>query len=367
MSGALHGGKFWQEVGADLNKLSDVVRAEVLDAWFPPALSVVEAMRTHAAELCRTSPEATAGPLRAAISRARQIPDESILTGGGSSALIYLAFQTGLAPQGSLCSSTAIILDPMYGEYAHVLTTMTGQQVIPLRLDRKSSYRLDPARLLETAGDLVVLVNPNSPTGQHVSRSDLLPVVEELSRNRVVWIDETYIDYVGGAESMEKLASVNRNVIVCKSMSKVYALSGLRVAYLVSHPDRIASLAAVMPPWSVGLPGQVCGALALEDPDYYAARYRETATLRGDLKAGLEKLGNEVTEGVINCLLCHLPDPGALAADVCREASRQGVYLRDAGSMGSTMGNRTVRISVRPAHENARTIEALQTVTACLV
>jgi len=250
------------------------------------------------------------------------------------------------------------VLDPMYGEYRHMLQRL-HVTVAAVELDRAEGYRLDPARLLGDDRRLVILVNPNSPTGAHAPRAELEPVVRELARQSVVWIDETYIEYAGAGESLEAVAAADPNIIVCKSMSKVYALSGLRVAYLVSHPDRIAELEASRPPWAVSLPGQICGALALGEPDYYRRMVCETAALRRRLATDLQSLGLDVTEGAINCVLVHLPADAPTAAEVCRACEAEGVYLRDAGSMGGTMGSRTLRIAVRSAGENRRVVEAV--------
>ncbi|MFI5386555.1 MAG: aminotransferase class I/II-fold pyridoxal phosphate-dependent enzyme [Fimbriimonadales bacterium] len=226
-------------------------------------------------------------------------------------------------------------------------------------MNRREDYQRDPSQLLDSASDLVVIVNPNSPTGQHVPREKLQPIVAELARTRTVWIDEAYIEFAGDSESLEPLAAGNRNVIVCKSMSKVYALSGLRVAYLVSHPDRIEQLCNLRPPWAVSLPAQVCGMLALSENNYYCGRYAETVDFRRELREALEHIGLEVTDGVINCLLVHLPAGSPTAAEICRTTARRGVYLRDAGSMGTTMGAHTIRVSVRAANENARIVEEI--------
>lgn len=355
MSGSIHGGAFWSEVGNDMDRLASVVRADVLDAWFPPAPAVIAALREHSIEFCRTSPEADAGPLRAAISQARGIPIQCVLTHGGSSALIFLALPI-LARE----AKTALILDPMYGEYRHVFEQLDEPpRVVALPLSRRESFRLDPARLFDFPAEVVVIVNPNSPTGQHVASENLRPVVEELAKTRIVWIDETYIEYAGPGESLERVAAENRNVIVCKSMSKVYALSGLRAAYLVAHPDRVAQLAPLRPPWAVSLPAQVCGAFALGEPEYYAGRYEETAALRNCLRKSLEHRCFEITDGVINSLLVHLPADGPSASEVCMRAASRGIYLRDAGSMGITMGTHTLRVAVRTSTENARIADAI--------
>src|SRR5204863_2860682 len=99
----------------------------------------------------------------------------------------------------------------------------------------------------------------------------------------LVWLDETYVDYISAAESLETFAAASRNVVVCKSMSKVYALSGARAAYLCGPAPLLEELRALTPPWAVGLVGQVAAVAALQDPDYYAARYAETRRLREQL------------------------------------------------------------------------------------
>ncbi|HVT13456.1 MAG TPA: histidinol-phosphate transaminase [Fimbriimonadaceae bacterium] len=358
MAGSIHGGRFWSIVQNDLDRLDSVVRADVLDAWFPPPPEVLAALRHYDVELCRTSPEAEALPLRAAIGEARGIPPESIVTGAGSSALIYLAL-----PFFGAKAQSALILDPMYGEYRHVLENLCQLPVHTLDLDPRDGYRLQPERFLEAPGDCIALVNPNSPTGSHVPRLSLEPIVRELAKTRVVWIDETYIDYAGTGESLESMASENPNVIVCKSMSKVYALSGLRCAYLVSHPDRTAQIVRYRPPWAVSLPAQVCGSLALRAGNYYESRYEETARLRQNLRLRLEEIGLEVTEGVINALLVHLPPDGPSASGLAGLAEGHGIYLRDAASMGASMGTHTLRVSVRGEQENVRIADTIRMCT----
>jgi histidinol-phosphate/aromatic aminotransferase/cobyric acid decarboxylase-like protein len=253
---------------------------------------------------------------------------------------------------------TALVLDPMYGEYSSVLRELCGLRVHTHLLSRSNSYRLRPEDLFDCSGDVVALVNPNSPTGQHVPRAELAPVVEELARTRLVWIDETYSEYAGEFQSLEGLACTNPNIVVCKSMSKVYALSGLRVAYLVSHPARIAALSKVRPPWAVSLPAQVCASIALGEPLYYASRYEETIRLRRELRGQVAQLGLDVVEGCINSVLVHLPN-GIEASDVCARAANAGVFLRDPSSMWASDPPPAIRISVRDRAENERIVRCL--------
>jgi histidinol-phosphate/aromatic aminotransferase/cobyric acid decarboxylase-like protein len=177
-----------------------------------------------------------------------------------------------------------------------------------------------------------------------------------------VWIDETYIDYTGEAQSLEKFAAQSENMIVCKSMSKVYALSGMRVAYLCSGAHQIEPLRAITPPWVVSLPAQVAAVAALKDPGYYRARYAETAHLRTTLATGLRRLGWDIVDGCANFLLCHVPEDGWTAADWVRACQKHHLFLRDASGMGNGMGPLAIRIAVKDQANNRRVLRILAAV-----
>jgi histidinol-phosphate/aromatic aminotransferase/cobyric acid decarboxylase-like protein len=152
------------------------------------------------------------------------------------------------------------------------------------------------------------------------------------------------------------------NLIVCKSMSKVYALSGARVAYLCAGPHQLEELRAHTPPWAVSLPAQVAAVKALADPDYYAARREETHRMREQLAAGFSALGWEVVPGSANFLLFHLPAAGPNARMLVEACKRHGLFVRDAAAMGSALGERAVRIAVKDGETNPRMVEILSTI-----
>ena len=238
----------------------------------------------------------------------------------------------------------------------------------PFPLGRENGYLVETERLeaeIRKGADLVVIVNPNNPSGRHVPRASLEEALRRVPQETTVWIDETYVDYVGAGESLEQYAAASRNAVVCKSMSKAYALSGLRVGYLCGPARLIEPLRAATPPWAVSLPAQIAAVKALEDPAYYAARYAETHALRARLADGIEALGGiEAVPGAANFLLCHLsadrPPAEALIA-ACRE---RGLFLRNAALTAPLLGDRAVRVAVKDAATNRRMLaiieEALQ-------
>ena len=154
-----------------------------------------------------------------------------------------------------------------------------------------------------------------------------------------VWVDETYIEYLGPSVSLESYAAQSENVIVCKSMSKVNALSGLRAGYLCAGPHQLEALRAITPPWVISLPAQVAAVEALRDPVYYEAISRDAPAAR-TLTTGLEALGWEVVPGCANFLLCHLAHPGPGAAEVVAAGQQRGLFLRDAAAMTSRFGGK---------------------------
>jgi histidinol-phosphate/aromatic aminotransferase/cobyric acid decarboxylase-like protein/GNAT superfamily N-acetyltransferase len=357
-----HGGAFFEAIGPSLDHLErrhQVINADVLDAWFTPCPGALAALRAHLPWLLQTSPPADCGGLVETIARVRGIPPESIVPAAGSSDLIFRAFREWLDP-----SSRVLLLDPSYGEYGHITEQVIGCRVSRLALPEAAGYRLDPRRLeasLQAGYRMVVLVNPNSPTGHHLPREELAAVLERAPPRTLVWIDETYVDYAGADQSLERLAAGSKNLVVSKSMSKVYALSGVRAAYLCAPPALAAAIRRITPPWVVGLPAQVAAVKALLDPGYYAGKYAETRAFRSELAEEIRALGDlQVLEGAINSLLCRLPSGGPDAAEVCRRSRAEGLFLRDASRMSQRLGRHALRIAVKDRSTNRRMVEILR-------
>jgi histidinol-phosphate/aromatic aminotransferase/cobyric acid decarboxylase-like protein len=231
-----------------------------------------------------------------------------------------------------------------------------------LQLDRRADYRVDLDKLRERCCegyDLVVLVNPNNPTGQHIRRGDLEAILGDAPPTTRFWIDEAYIDYIDPEESLERFAAASENVVVCKSLSKVYALSGMRAAYLCAPEPIAKALRALTPPWPIGLPSQIAAVRALQNPAYYRQRFQETAILRAELATTLRELGLDVLPGAANSLLCHIPPDGPDIGTLLGRCQSDGLFLRDVRSMGTKLGDHVFRIAVKDAATNARAVVIL--------
>ncbi|MEV5607716.1 aminotransferase class I/II-fold pyridoxal phosphate-dependent enzyme [Streptomyces sp. NPDC052225] len=362
--GCEHGGASFTAIGPDFRTLQRrhrIVAADVLDAWFPPAPDARAALTDDPAWAARTSPPTGAEGLVAEIAAVRGLPREAVCVGAGSSDLIFRAFGQWLTPD-----SRVLLMDPGYGEYAHVTERVIGCRVDRFGLRREDDWRIDTDRLAATVAageyDLVVVVNPNNPTGRHLPAADLCAVIAGAPERTRWWIDEAYLGYVDPAESLAGLAATAPRVVVCSSLSKMYALSGMRAAYLVAEPVTAARLRRWTPPWPVSLPAQLAAVAALRDPVYYAERWRHTHVLRTQLASDLRELDSSwtVEEGVANFLNVTLPAGGPSAAQLVAECRRHDVYLRDLSPLSARYEGRTVRIAVKGSAENARIVTACQ-------
>lgn len=357
--GAFHGGA----LSSALENRANLISADVLDAWFDPCPGALEQLRAHLPFLVRTSPPISGEPLLRALADARDLPEECLLVGAGSSDLIFHCLPHLIEPD-----SRVIVLDPMYSEYEHVCRTIVGAEIVRHRLRLDKGFRVDLAAFVEDLEryqpDCVILVNPNSPTGRHWRTSELSGVLRSLPSSTTVIVDETYIEYVNPAESLEQLVAEDcPNLVIIKSMSKVYALSGLRVAYLAANRKRCEDLARFLPPWAVSMAALAAAIEALGDRQYYCARYAETHRLRAEAVAEAAGIpGVAIHDTQLNFYLLELLDRSAEA--VIRKLQGQKIFVRNCDSFSMEFRDRFLRITVKDREQNGRVVAALKQVLA---
>ena len=358
-----HGGASWEASGFDFARRAELVVADVLDSPFPPCPEVMKVISDNLVSACHESPPTHSEPLIRKIAEVREIPDRSILVSSGSSSLMF-----SLLPRLLDNQSRVLVLSPMYGEYLHILTHLINCHVthFPLYSEDKFVINTEDFVRLARQHDAVIMVNPNSPTG--IYHHDLANVINLIlsgeksqSECKMIWVDETYIDYVAEAKSLENLSQIHDELIVCKSMSKCYALSGLRVAYAVTNKAR--DLRRFIPPWAVSLPAQLGAIAALDNPDYYREQYLQVHKNRAKLNQELIDLGFITYPSVANYILTELPKSVTYTSQqfimLCREYD---IFIRDAENMGITLDSRYVRFAVRSRAENQRVTDCLRKV-----
>ena len=262
------------------------------------------------------------------------------LFGNGSSELLWLV------PQVLPCRR-ALVVTPGYLEYAENCRR-AGLTVAEFRLEEAADFRLDAAALAQAVrpGDLVMLGNPNNPTG-----ATTLPVeLWELARGHAEsWflVDEAFADFSG--ETLLTLPPLE-NLIVTRSLTKYYAMAGIRLGYAVAAAPVIDRLRERQPAWSVGTLAQKAGEFLLQLRE--DTRENRVAELREQLAAGLTAAGWKVFPSRANYLLAKCP------ASPVRMLLRRRIAVRDCSNYPG-LDERFVRVAVRSEADNARLLAAL--------
>ena len=270
-------------------------------------------------------PEARATRLRQALAAVLGVRPANIVVGNGSVELIRFLAVALFGPKDYV-----VIPSPTFGEYeASVL--IAGAAPLIFKLRENEGFRPDVEALApfqSGRAKALFLCNPNNPTGVYLSREDVLGIVE-AAPERLVVLDEAYLPFVDGAwDSLELLG--HGNVVLLRSMTKDFALGGLRLGYAVGPEPLMESLSCVLPPWNVNAIAQEAGLLALEDPSYPARCLPAILEARDYLIAELQKCGLPTLPSRTNFFLVKVGD----APTFRRALLRQGLLVRDCTSFG---------------------------------
>jgi cobyric acid synthase CobQ/L-threonine-O-3-phosphate decarboxylase len=295
-------------------------------------------------------PDPESASLVQAIAAKHAVQAATVLVGNGSSEIL------SVLPR-ALGAVRAVIPVPSYSEYARS-ARLAGLEIREIRLPESNGFALDLGLLAEQlrGGDLVFLGQPNNPTGRLLD----VPALRRLAAERpsaTFAIDEAFVDFVEGVPSL--LPLVPPNVVVIRSLTKLFAVPGLRIGYMVAAPELVNKARELLTPWSVNSLAQAVGEQALRD-ESYVQRTREAVTRqRAALLASLASIpGLHTYPGEANFLLLRLERPGLDAAELARRLLRRGLAIRVCDNFAGLDG-RFFRVAVRSGRENERLCVAL--------
>ncbi len=295
--------------------------------------------------------------VRAAAAR-YAVGDDEILVGAGADEILDLVTKAFLPPGGS-----AVVPVPTYPMFG-VLTDQRPAHVVRVpRLPAEEGYAMDPVALRRAArtADLVWLCSPNNPTGLAEPAGAIDDLLETIAADAerdgrptpAVVVDEAYAEFAG-ATNLALRAAYPRLVLV-RTMSKAYAIAGLRVGFAVARPDVIAQLAPYRPPGSVSVASVTVATRLLDDPDLVAERVARTTAERERLARSLADIGWTVHPSVTNFLLVSFASRERAAA-VAEGLLRRGLVPRTFGSEHPL--SNCLRLTVRDREGDDRLIEA---------
>jgi threonine-phosphate decarboxylase len=283
----------------------------------------VRALLAQGVDILTKYPSPDAGEFCEAAANHHGVPRECILAGNGSTDLIYLLTRL------------------FEGQRVRV--------VVPAFTEYEDACEAAGIVVNEGEPDATFLANPSSPEGQLASSDEILSHPGQLV------VDEAFMDFAGDRESLAARAAKDPRLIVLRTLTKFYAMPGLRLGYLIAIPEVISRLRRFQPPWSVNALAISAGIAALADREYAERTRRKIRELRADLVRGLEELELSPYPSQTNYVLCRVPDAGSL----CRELLRRGIAARNCDSFTNLEMNRYVRFAVRTAEENRLLINVL--------
>lgn len=278
-----------------------------------------------------------------------------IAAGSGSAELIDHLARGYLGP-----GDRALIIGPTFGEYMRAIR-LCGAQVD--RFDRQISngeVSLDLPTLLDTVRRdrprIAWFCNPNNPTGDYLRRPQVEQLLEAcVEAGTLLVIDEAYHDLML-SETPDSLVDLlpTGHLVLLRSMTKSYALAGLRLGYVLADASTVEVLSIARPPWNVSSPAQAAGiaALSLSAGAHLEASLKKLRRDAAYLRWGLERLGYNVVPFCANFMLVHVGDGARIRSQLLEHA----LQVRDCASFGLP---EYIRISVRRHNECRKLLATL--------
>ncbi|MGC9668155.1 histidinol-phosphate transaminase [Planosporangium sp. 12N6] len=317
---------------------------------YGPLPGVVEAIAEAAAGAHRY-PDMGVVALREALAERYGVDPDRIATGCGSVALAeHLARVTCLPGDEMLYSWRS------FEAYPIIAATTAAASV---RVPNTAGHAHDLPAMAAAITDrtrLVLVCNPNNPTGTAIRRPELEAFLDAVPENVLVVLDEAYREFVTDPQVPDglEIAGDRPNVVVLRTLSKAWGLAGLRIGFLVAPPEVAAAVRKIVTPFSTSSAAQAAALAALRQADEMRRRADQVVAERERLVPALRKLGADVPDSQANFVWLPLGDR---AVDFSAACERAGVIVRPFAGDG-------VRVTVGTPEENDTFLAAAEAALA---
>jgi histidinol-phosphate aminotransferase len=328
----------------------DAIKLASNESPFPPHPAVVDAIAKAAADVNRY-PDPDARALRRAIADHHDTDPARIAVSNGSCEIL-------LAAALALCEPGDEILYawPSFSIYPY-LAPLCGAREI--RAPLADGYVHDLDAMLEevtAATQLLIVCNPNNPTGTHIPADRVGAFVESVPDRTTIILDEAYIDYQTNddPDTTVDLLAKHPNVVLLRTFSKCHGLAGLRVGYAICSPQFRAAVDAVRQPFSVNSLAQVAATEAIRHQDDVATRVEHALVERVFVEEDLRQMGFDTADSHANFCWFSLGDLDE--AEVVESLAKAGVAVRPGTPLG---GPGHLRVTYGTRAEDERFLAAL--------
>ncbi len=298
--------------------------------------------------LCSHYPEPTGERVAAAVSARYGVDERLIVPANGTTELIYLLPHVTRTKR-------VIIPVPCYIDYLKVYQSH-NVEVVMLPLSAEQRFSLDTSRLAEliSGGETVIFGNPVNPTGTMLNDDDILDCASAHPQTLFV-IDEAFRDFSSPGTTVGGQAG---NIITLNSLTKFYAIPGLRAGFGIFPEPYRSVIEKLLPPWSMNVLAQKTAVRALTDRDYQERSVELCKTLRTELQEGLARLDRlKVYDSAANYLLIELV-AGDSGEQLYRRLLEKQILIRRCGNYPG-LGDNFIRVAVKNREQNRLLVESL--------
>ncbi len=330
--------------------IDDVVKLASNENPLGVSPKALAAMR-EALEHVNLYPDSASHDLRSAIAERFGLSIDRVAVGGGADDLILELAMAYLEDDDEVVISRSSF--PVYDIY---VAAMRAKLV---KTPLAPGYRIDLSAMADAITDrtkIVVVCNPNNPTGTIVTADELDPFVRSVPEDVLIVVDEAYVEMVDSDAFPDAMAYVRDgrpNVLVLRTFSKVYGLAGIRLGYAFGAPGTIAALHRVKNIFNVSVVAQAAGIAALQDDGFVQESVRANAAGRRYLCREFDRLRLEHAESHTNFVLVRI---GSDVGRVYERLLERGIIVRPCAQYDLP---EFLRISIGTPPQNERLIEEL--------
>lgn len=341
-----HGGLHPRELREYGFAPEDILDFSVNSNPFGPSPKVLEALK---AVDISTYPERDSHALVSALATLNGVEEDQIMVGNGTSELIWLASHASLEP-----GEAVLIIGPTFGEYARVALALGAKvhEIAAKEPDFEPPVDEAIAYIKINKPKLVFLCNPNNPTGKVLDESVLACLAEACGEQSLLVIDEAYLPFVDGVFFRKPL---NGNVLCLRSMTKDFAVAGIRLGYAIGDPALIKKMRSLQPTWSVNVYAQAGGLAILDSLDYYQDTLAKLKDISTTFFKDLATIGYLILPSVCHFGVFKTQIPANLFR---QKVLRHGIQLRDCSSFGMP---HHIRVSTKLPDQNQGLLALLKT------
>ena len=299
-------------------------------------------------------PDPECSSARVALSDYLGINKNNILIGNGSNELIHLI------PRALGCRDI-LIYQPVFSEY-EASARLSGARIRYLFARETDGFRINLGKIIKCVSNvgLIILCNPNNPTGFFLKKNELLELIRVCSKNRTyLLIDETFIEFIEGDCSLVKEAARYKYLLVLRSLTKFFSVPGLRIGYLVADKKIIKRVSLLQPTWSVNSFAQAIVTKTLLDKSFIRRSRDYVRRERNYLYKNFKKIkGISPYYSKANFVFCKITNQRYTASSLFKKLLKYGILIRDCSNFKG-LGNCFFRVAVRKRKDNRRLIFCL--------